>query len=346
MTKVEGVFPTDLPKIMSEEDVIKLIYKDDQPFEVEENELQTSNQRLLTLGGWINDRLRNDWDIVISVCGIEGVGKSNFAIRLCKAIDPTFKIDKNIIFNPEPDQVENTVLRDMPRYTAILLDEAINVSYNRTWASAKQIKLNKTMHIWRNQNKAAVFCMPYFTDFDSYLRKQRIFINFHIIQRGLAICFIRDSSPFVNLDPWSLEENNLVLQRESKGLPFEMLGTRKKISIMKKCKGFYSYFFFDKLSDAQNKLYLELKEKVAKEIAAKNDDKPKNRTERKIYNYLHSMIAEAMSEGVSQVDLSRKHGIPQSTLSEWIGEPEFQAILSQRKMSKNKFAQGLKIRSE
>jgi len=103
-------------------------------------------------------------------------GKTTFAFQLCKAVDPTFNIDR-VCFNEE--QFNEQVLKCAPGQ-AICLDEAMNVFFKRTTMSATNILMVRVLAECRKRNLFMLFVMPSFFEMDRYPALHRASCLIHI----------------------------------------------------------------------------------------------------------------------------------------------------------------------
>jgi hypothetical protein len=168
-----------------------------------------------------SERLEKNSDVVIAICGIEGSGKSTVAIILGKAIDDDFDIEKNVVYIPNHQEIIKKIYQ-LPKGSALVIDEAIMVSYKRRWYSAAQIKLNEIYTVCRKQNIATILCMPDFNDFDRYWRDHRVLYWIQVIRRSLGV-IIHRSENFYGTEKWNLKYNeNLIWDKLGKKNEWEI----------------------------------------------------------------------------------------------------------------------------
>jgi len=168
---------------------------------------------LIRIANLTRERLRDDFDAVIAVTGIEGIGKTSLAIQLGRKIDDDFDLEKNVIYIPDVQQIVNKITKELEKYSVVIVDEAIKTMYKRKWFNKLQIFLNQIYSICRKENKCSILCMAQFSDFDSFFRQHRIMLWIHVIDRGHAVVFMRDWSPFCK-DPWHIDENQKIILKK------------------------------------------------------------------------------------------------------------------------------------
>ena len=156
----------------------------------------------------IQKRLATEWDIVISICGEEGVGKSHLAIQLGADIskkDITRFLDENVVYSSSVREFYEKFDRLEPKQS-IVIDEAIHFAYKRFWNSGEQASFNQYLTTIRKRQKCIIMNMPLFDDFDVYFRNHRIKIWIEVIRRGVAVMFAADKFAGTD-DPWNLHFN-------------------------------------------------------------------------------------------------------------------------------------------
>lgn len=135
------------------------------------------------LDGYLKDNLekikiiiKKDWDFVFVIDGMEGGGKSTFAIQMALFLDPTLNLDR-IVF--ESDEFEKAVLK-ADKYQAIIYDEAITGLYSREAMKYINTTLTKLLAQIRQKNLFIFIILPSFFDLDSYVSMWRSRGLFHI----------------------------------------------------------------------------------------------------------------------------------------------------------------------
>lgn len=217
-------------------------------------------------------RLHNDWDIVIGICGEEGSGKSTLANLMGWYIDDKFTPRRNIIANPNLQEVSDRLLRGMPRYSVVIVDEAIKIMYKLGWQSKIQILMNTVFSVCRAQNKLVILCMPKFTDFNHYHRQHRIKVWVQIIKRGHAMVFVKDRSPFIK-DCWHLDENNKVLNTYAKQKPLASFDDEDYIRALRRVGSYAFEFEFQEPPEDVKNEYLEIKKEMTVNLDTSGEER-------------------------------------------------------------------------
>lgn len=101
-----------------------------------------------------------DFDFVMIVSGLPGLGKSNFAINIAKFFDYNFT-EKNIAFtSDEFIELSNT----LPRHSALILDESFASLNSKIGMSADFIRIVNHLQLIRQRNLFTILCLPNFFD--------------------------------------------------------------------------------------------------------------------------------------------------------------------------------------
>lgn len=150
-------------------------------------------------------KMKKDFDYMICLSGREGVGKSVMGYHLGKMIDKNFNIKNNIVYNLQ--EMENKI-RNLPSYSAVLIDEGMEVFYKRDWNNKDRKRVIKILSTVRQRNLCFIFCVPRFTDLDEYLRNWRIRCWVKVFARGKGYTYFFDDSEDYG-DPWHLFDSSL-----------------------------------------------------------------------------------------------------------------------------------------
>ena len=210
-------------------------------------------------------RLKGDWDSVIAVCGEEGVGKSTLALLIAWYIDQLFTVERNVIGSPDTKQIHEK-LTNLPRYSAVIVDEAIKVMYKLGWQNRAQIMLNTVYSVCRAENKLSLLCMPKFGDFNSYFRQHRIKIWIQVVERGRALVFVRN--PFADFveDAWNMKENAKLITKMMRGRQYVEVDQEEYVEALKQTKNFAFEFTFNDVPEDIKAEYKTYKDKVRMEL--------------------------------------------------------------------------------
>lgn len=210
----------------------------------------------------IHKRLHTDWDLVMGVCGEEGCGKSTLAVIMGWYLNPEFTVKRNVIASPEAQEVADSLLGKLPRYSTVILDEAIKVLYKLGWQNQAQILLNTVFSICRAQNKAVILCMPKFTDFNAYQRQHRVKVWIEVVERGHAFVFMKDRSPFVQ-DSWHLKENQKAIEKAVGRRSLSDMSKEDFYEALRRAKTYAGEFHFGLMPEEHEKAYNALKKEVS-----------------------------------------------------------------------------------
>lgn len=118
---------------------------------------------------------KKDFDYVCIVAGLPGMGKSNFAISLCRYFDKNFSLD-NIAMS-DTEFIEITT-KAKPR-SAIMLDESFASLNSRISMTSSFLRIINHLQIIRQKNLFIVLCLPNFFDLQkgiSIYRSSHLFV--------------------------------------------------------------------------------------------------------------------------------------------------------------------------
>jgi len=270
------------------------------------------NKDVIDLAKPMISRVREDKDLVIGLCGAEGDGKSTLAIQLGLACDPSFNLRDNELYAPTENEVKEKLL-GLPKYSVLVADEAIKILYKLRHSSRMQIFLNTLYALARKENKITILCMPRFRDFNEFFRNHRIKIWIQIIERGVAVVFVKDKSPF-SKDPWWLDQNQKIVDKATRNKRIIEYGTYEMIEVLKRCRLYYKTIHFDPLPENIKDEYENLRDAVKY-----NDIELERTTEsERLLRYRRAMgiiTAYLMKQKTTEIFISRLTGVPQSHLS-------------------------------
>lgn len=198
----------------------------------------------------IKESLKNDWDAVCAVCGLEGTGKSTLSIQLSRRLDEKFTLERNVIFQPTVENVTKTIY-DLPRFSPVDVDEAMRTMYKRSSMTSDSRIQAIIFSICRKQNKPVFLNIPNFFDLDPYYRNHRVRVWLFVPKRGVCIVMMKDNSPFVK-DPWHKDENQKIIDRFTRK---DKSSVGLLITAMRNTKNYIYEFKFDDLDPKTKSLY-------------------------------------------------------------------------------------------
>ena len=155
------------------------------------------------------DDEREGFDATIVISGMPGSGKSELGLHiareLSKITQAPFKIGRHVIYQR---QSLTEQIRTEPKYSSLVVDEAINVLFSRD--DEKNNTLIKVLNVCRSRNLATIFILPEFSDLETKVRKSRINIWIDVQRTGVALILFhanlighrRITSDSRRPDPW------------------------------------------------------------------------------------------------------------------------------------------------
>lgn len=134
--------------------------------------------------------IKNDWDMVFAVDGMEGSGKSVLAQQIAYYLDPTLSIDR-ITFNPT--EFKDAIVK-ANKFEAVIYDEAYGGLASRQAMSFVNKALVSMMAQIRQKNLFVFVVCPCFFELDKYIAVWRSRALMHVytndnFQRGFFSFF-------------------------------------------------------------------------------------------------------------------------------------------------------------
>lgn len=126
--------------------------------------------------------IKDDWDMVFTVDGAEGSGKSVLAMQMAYYVDPTFS-EQRMAYSPK--QFESLVL-SAGKYQAIVYDEAFTGLLSRNIMSQVNVMLVQMIAEIRQRNLFVFIVMPTFFDLDRYVAIWRSRALVHVYTKGFG----------------------------------------------------------------------------------------------------------------------------------------------------------------
>jgi adenylate kinase family enzyme len=275
---------------------------------VKQQTIQKEESDIQMLAKRVKRRLHKDWDIVIAITGEEGSGKSSLAIQLGRLIDKDFDLEKNELFSPTTKELKKKMI-GLPKFAVIIVDEAIKTMYKLNWSSRLSIFMNQLYALARKENKATILCMPRFRDFNEYFRNHRIKVWIHILERGRAVMFAKDWSPFCK-DPWWCDENQKLIEKGTGRQKVISIDFNKKVKFLERTKNFVMEFEFEDLEEETRIKYKELVNKY--KYKDMNVDQLGER-EKLNRDRLTTTLKVLKGQGLTYAQIQKLTGIPWET---------------------------------
>lgn len=121
-----------------------------------------------------HSNIANEYDNMIVVQGREGTGKSSFAIRLAKALNPYFNMETDYIYTYEElvEEVSSPGNTDIGR--VFWLDETSTIMNNRDAMTSSSKNMVELLEMMRSRGWTLIMCIPSVERLDKYLRDYRI----------------------------------------------------------------------------------------------------------------------------------------------------------------------------
>ena len=116
----------------------------------------------------------NEYDNVIVVQGKEGSGKSSFAIRLAKAINPDFDLETDYIYSYDEMVAAVTGPDNDDIGRVFWLDETSSIMNNRDAMTSSSKNMVELLEMMRSRGWTLIMCIPSVERLDKYLRDHRI----------------------------------------------------------------------------------------------------------------------------------------------------------------------------
>ena len=235
--------------------------------------------------------LLKDFDVVGIIDGYVGSGKSTFATRICKYVDPSFSVDR-VAFNGRDFE---RIVRTATKGQAIMFDEAMSGLHSRRAMSKLNTDLVQMMAKIRQKNLFFVMVLPSFFDLDKNIAIERSRFLIHCYTHGLT----RGQFTFYGPD------------------------TKKNLYI--KGKKYYSYGVKPSFYGRFNKGYgideAEYRKRKAADLVSFEEIDEEKSEKDIIREYVMARL-EDLGDKYSQTDLSEVFGFSRSSLYKWRKEAE------------------------
>jgi len=128
---------------------------------------RTPTVRVIRQKIWKRMNIDNE-HFMAAIVGREGKAKSHTALKICRAVDPTF--DASRVFFDPVDVLEAYDDGGLGTGKMIMLDEAGAGMGSRTWYDRDQIKMNQALQTVRSDNMGLIHTLPRLNELDSQAR--------------------------------------------------------------------------------------------------------------------------------------------------------------------------------
>lgn len=188
----------------SREEVILLLDKLQQVDNSIDEEQGMPFKKFREFSRYLLNRNLANFDSMVLITGIKGVGKSSFGINIirywCKLLGIPFRMSDYIAYTNA--QVQYSIKKLRP-FSPILADEAIRFASAADWAKAENKELKRTLGQIRTKHLLFVLCFPLkISKLESNYLESYVNYWVHVFQRGHAALFVRDENP--ESDSWRL----------------------------------------------------------------------------------------------------------------------------------------------
>jgi len=159
----------------------------------------------------IEGRINNKFDYLCVVDGSRGLGKSTFGVKVMHRVKCPipFKARRDIVYE-QKDVIRHIASK---KGGCILVDEAVNVIYNRDFYSEGQKTLIKQINMYRDSNNIMILCVPSFADLDVQLR-ELCSMRITILRRGVGLVQVPKKSLY-DKDIWNVKSNSVLEKKWS-----------------------------------------------------------------------------------------------------------------------------------
>lgn len=265
----------------------------------------------------IKARQDNEFDANFGVSGDRGNGKSHLTAKIM------YRLKK---FNPWKHQVYSSA--DVKKLLMTQVrgkcfdDEAINSGYKRNFQDKGQQQLIKILTNYRDNYNVHGSAIPNFFSLDKDLR-DLIFLHLHVIERGLAVVHLPLQGRLYSQDRWDAKNNEKIERSWNNKLknninfkiPFNRLST------------FAGYLYYTDITDAQAKLYKEIKRvKRADEYAEDEEDKEQSFYEKLLNKVIDKKLSTQDIMAVCSVE-DKKFSTVQQSLNRMLRDRQLQGTL-------------------
>ena len=160
-----------------------------------------------------------DLDCFIGVSGFKGFGKSSFSIGSCKRyvenyLHLPFGIKDVKTYTAYSNQDVQNHVRDLPDYSPLACDEAVNFAMGEDWMRSENKELKKVLSKIRTKHLLLFFNIPDLWWLDAKYRENMMTIWIHIVKKGYVICSLPNLSPGLE-DHWMRDWLKLQFKKQN-----------------------------------------------------------------------------------------------------------------------------------
>ncbi len=223
----------------------------------------------------IRKRLRNQKDAIIVITGERGSGKSMLSLQLGKDINPNFKIDEHVLFDPKLEQLHELVFKEKPQ-SVFVVDEAIRLAHSRQAMTARNIQIVEMVALIRYKTNCIIWNIPLFSSLDSALRNMTTFWV-HVVARGRAVIFKGDPDPF-SFDPYHFRQSSEILHN-ALGNNMALANMNELMNALREVPSYIGWLAFDDLPEADKTVYVASKKpyELHKTLEEKREQRKEDR---------------------------------------------------------------------
>lgn len=154
----------------------------------------------------IKARLHNRADCPMVITGLPGTGKTTFSIHLGIRVDPEFSVRRNVIFDPSAKKIYAKITKELPPFSAPILDEGIRALNRRKAMDSLNVFLMEYFAICRKEYKFIPINLPSIHQIDRTILNDRAIYWVDIVKRGLGVIFTRKKHSSAE-DPFGVKKN-------------------------------------------------------------------------------------------------------------------------------------------
>jgi len=212
----------------------------------------------------------NDFDYVCAVMGMEGIGKSTFALNLGMLLSSigdrrNFGMDDIIFAKDNHEKVVEKILNKTN--SVIMFDEARPFFDLRSSMSPERLEKLEIITTERWRRNIYILCISDISELDKYFRERRIRTLFVIPDRKIFFALQNKSFFGMGQDRFFLDKLEFQLNTSS------FVDYQRNLNLLKQLPSCFGYGYFDKI-DADSKLwneYMELKKQSKDKFLKKKE---------------------------------------------------------------------------